>query len=291
MSSTQRHFTLVANQKLWMIDLVERKVTPLVDCPGPAALGSAWETFDELPDAPASRHAAAMQWVEHKIVLRERERLTLIDPKTHERESYPLPKDLRGVMLAVFELADGRLLLTAYKNPAASSEIEVVRLSKQGEVTERKVVRIRQFTGMDEREFAWSSVMAAPFPLATGLLMFFMQSMMVEQGRAETYSEALSEVLQHMAPAIIVVIVIGAIAAVAAYRRQRRYALPHAWPWALFAFIMGVPGWLAYRFHRTWPAVADCPSCSQPAPRDRDHCSQCGAAFPPPPRKGIEVFA
>ena len=59
----------------------------------------------------------------------------------------------------------------------------------------------------------------------------------------------------------------------------------------VFAFIFGLPGWIAYRFHRTWPVLEECPACHQPSPRDREDCLDCGKAFPPPPLKGIEVFA
>jgi hypothetical protein len=52
-----------------------------------------------------------------------------------------------------------------------------------------------------------------------------------------------------------------------------------------------VPGYLAYRFHRTWPVLEDCPRCGEQSPRDRDRCSDCGATFPPPELKGLEIFA
>ena len=37
--------------------------------------------------------------------------------------------------------------------------------------------------------------------------------------------------------------------------------------------------------------IEECPACHQGAPRDRDTCLDCGAMFPPPALKGIEVFA
>jgi hypothetical protein len=48
---------------------------------------------------------------------------------------------------------------------------------------------------------------------------------------------------------------------------------------------------VGYLFHRRWPVMDACPACGRPVPRDRDSCAACGAEFPPPALKGIEVFA
>lgn len=48
---------------------------------------------------------------------------------------------------------------------------------------------------------------------------------------------------------------------------------------------------LGYPAHRGWAARLDCPACGRPTPRDRDACIECGASFPQPAPKGIEVFA
>jgi hypothetical protein len=53
----------------------------------------------------------------------------------------------------------------------------------------------------------------------------------------------------------------------------------------------GVPGYLAYRVHRDWPARIACPACGKPAPRDRENCLAFGKPFPVTGPKGIEVFA
>jgi hypothetical protein len=56
-------------------------------------------------------------------------------------------------------------------------------------------------------------------------------------------------------PALLLIAVIGAIAAVAAYRRQQRFGLPNAIGWGVFAFLFGIPGWSAYRCHRYCPPL------------------------------------
>ena len=55
--------------------------------------------------------------------------------------------------------------------------------------------------------------------------------------------------------------------------------------------LTGLPGLVGYLFHRRWPVLEACPACGRTVPRDRDACAACGTEFPPPPLKGIEVFA
>jgi hypothetical protein len=115
-------------------------------------------------------------------------------------------------------------------------------------------------------------------------------SVLQQQKKVDTYSDGLKMALATNWPSILAVLLAGIASAVAAYRRQRRYALPHPAAWAVFAFLLGIPGWVAYRFHRAWPVLEECPACHQASPRDREACLDCGVAFPPPPLKGIEVF-
>ena len=75
------------------------------------------------------------------------------------------------------------------------------------------------------------------------------------------------------------------------YRRQRAFGLPWTGAWVAFVLLMGAPGYFAYLAHRTWPARLPCPTCGRLVPRDRPACFACGHDFPPPARKGIEVFA
>ena len=104
------------------------------------------------------------------------------------------------------------------------------------------------------------------------------------------YSVALAKALSEMWDVLLLTGIIGIILACLCYRRQRKYGLPWTVPWMAFVLLFGVPAYLGYLFHRSWPARLPCPSCGQPAPRDRSACLACGRDFPPPALKGIEVF-
>jgi ribosomal protein L32 len=90
---------------------------------------------------------------------------------------------------------------------------------------------------------------------------------------------------------LIVVTVLSAGLAIVVWRRQRRYGAAGTALWMIFVVLGGLPGLLAYRFHRRWPVLQACPACGETVPRDRDACAHCGAEFPSPAPKGIEVFA
>jgi hypothetical protein len=153
-------------------------------------------------------------------------------------------------------------------------------------------VALQSHTGvMSDRATAAAAAVAGPAPLAQLLFVGTLARQKLAMNEAQSLMEGLAQALAVTWPGLLVVLVVSAIGAVAAYRRQKRFGLPNAAGWAVFAFLFGVPGWLAYRFHRPWPVLEDCPACDEPAPRDRELCTECGAQFPAPEPKGIEVFA
>jgi hypothetical protein len=107
----------------------------------------------------------------------------------------------------------------------------------------------------------------------------------------ETYGSALAVSISQNWPGLLLVIAIGIAAVVFYVRRQKSYGLSLQPGWMIFLFLCGWPGYLGYLWHRHWPARLPCPTCHATVPRDRLACTDCGAEFPIPPRKGIEVFA
>ncbi len=116
---------------------------------------------------------------------------------------------------------------------------------------------------------------------------------LLEHGMAATYAEALEQALWEYRPAIAIALVISVAMALLCYRRQIRYGARGvervAWP--LFVLLLGLPGWIGYRFGRTWPVLDHCPTCRAAVPRDRSECVRCETDFPGPVLKGTEVFA
>jgi len=287
------HFLLLADGKLSRIDLAKKQITDLFDCPQAFRLGQIYRILAERPvvnDDFASYSASSITPMD--AVVREPDSLIVINQQSGVQKRFLLPPALREQWLSITLLPSGQLLIVA-QHDWSDSDPTLVWLDSSGAIAKQQTVHLQARNQPTSWALmGWQYALAAPHPLASAVFAFGIGPFgAIEQKAADTYSQGLSLVLRHTFPSLLAVIVLSIIAAVAAYRRQKRFGLPHAAAWAVFAFILGIPGWLAYRFHRTWPVLAECPACHQPAPRDRENCLDCGHTFPPPPLKGIEVFA
>lgn len=280
----------LADGKLWSADPAKRELRTLTEAPQGATVGWAMDLSQGPQERPRGSYATTA-WAPRELVLRADDALTLVHPQTGESATYALPADLRKGMLSVVRLPEEKLLVADYQYTAEPPTTNVAWLTEQG-VMRREKVRLASPGGAGSpAALGWQSAAAAPLPLGQLPVVFLMANVFRANGQAEDYGSAVGQMLGHIWPALLSVGLIGVLAAVAAYRRQQRYGLPHAVGWAVFAFLFGAPGWIAYRWRRTWPVLDDCPACGHLVPHDRDRCTDCLTPFPPPARKGIEVFA
>jgi hypothetical protein len=289
-------FLLLADGKLWHVDLAQKELHAVLDCPQALSVGEAWKIPAERPSAPPGvSPIAAQQFTPLIGLLRQPDSFLIVEPRTGKATTFPLPPSLRRQTLSASLLPDGNLLVfgTDWRNQA---EYEVAWLNSGADAGKEPIkqqqVRLASWSSQPSwAVLGWQAAVVAPLPLAHVFFMTGAPVSMVSMHEADTYAAALASLLAETWLSTLVVLAIGVVCAAAAFRRQQRYGLPHVAAWAVFAFVFGIPGWLAYRYHRTWPVLEDCPSCGEPAPRNREGCLDCGAAFPPPPLKGIEVFA
>jgi hypothetical protein len=107
------------------------------------------------------------------------------------------------------------------------------------------------------------------------------------------YLNALGRGLAAGWPVVLLVHFVAGVLAWLAYRRLVRYGASRAERVVcpVFVLVLGLPGWLGFRFARSWPVLEACPNCAVVVPRDRVPCAVCGADFPSPALRGTEVFA
>jgi hypothetical protein len=294
----ERILYLLAGGKVWAADPQKREVRTLTDAPASATLGWASDLSAGEMDRPPTSFATTA-WAPRKLALRSEDRITLIDPQTGEPAAYPLPDELRDATLSAYQRAGGELMLVSHGRAAVAFEdqsdqrAEVVWLDQEQGIVRRQEAPLNPIRGLGNspEEIGWTLAAGAPFPLGQAPTLLLLPWSLVDSGHSSSFLSAFGEMLARTWTAVLAVTLLGAAAAVAAYRRQKRYGLPHAMNWAVFAFLFGAPGWIAYRWGRDWPVLEDCPSCGRAVPHDRDRCTECLSVFPPPAAKGIEVFA
>jgi hypothetical protein len=229
-------------------------------------------------------------------LVREPDGVFIVNPASGETQRYPLPANLGKHQIAAALLPDGNLLLIATRN-YQDRDTHVVWLKPSGEIARQQTVhRQVQWRQPSLAALGWAWAAEAPLPLVSAAATFGWMPEMVpnnldNEDEEISYSRALGIVLWRTWPSILAVFAAACFSAALAYRRHKRFGLPNSIEWAAFAFVFGIPGWIAHRFHCVWPVLEECPACHQPSPRDRDACLDCGKAFPAPPLKGIEVFA
>ena len=284
----------------WSIDLLtddglvtcnfrERKtymVVPAGDLSGFGYSTRAW--------APGDTHAREPGFFRlHDVAIRTPSQVVVLDPQSGERRIYSIPPELAQTRFTFYERADGTALATTRRLGQRAIEERLVEFDAAGKVLFRHALAPQPYDWSQQTgSRTWYGALLVPEPLVGAYrLSTDLPFQYLRTGEAATYADALVKASREAIPAAIVVVVVSAVLAVLAFRRQRIYRLPRATVWAVFVFLGGVPGFLAYRFHRHWPVREACPSCGTWVPRDREACAECGTDFPRPAPKGIEVSA
>lgn len=252
--------------------------------------------FDSSPVLSAALTAGvpdAVHGTPHQPTVRTEDAVLVLDERGGVRKQYPIPECLRGRDIHFGETHTGETVM--YSNSpedilASEVEYRICRVDAAGHC--RQTTTVLPFVGM-EWSVPWAGVVV-PSPLGlAGTVAAVRPSMLRDEGLATTDSEALGRALTEFWPALAVAQLLALGFAVLCYRRQLRYGVSRGERivWPLFVLLLGLPGWIGYRFGRRWPVLEKCPTCGDAAPRDRGECVRCTAEFPLPALKGTEVFA
>jgi hypothetical protein len=218
----------------------------------------------------------------------------VLDERGKLRQRYPIPGALRGQAFTFAETTAGEAV-EYWSSPdddlATRLDYRIFWVRPDSRSREASVALPAR---ADIRPLVVLGGAVVPSPVGLGgLVASYLPRLLLDQGRAATYGEALQLSLGLAWPALALAQLIAVGLAVLCYRRQVRYAAsgPERLLWPLFVLLLGLPGWVGYRFGRSWPVLEPCPSCDAGVPRDRDACARCDAEFPPAALKGTEVFA
>jgi hypothetical protein len=207
---------------------------------------------------------------------------------------YPIPEEVRGLDLTFAESKAGEAVLY-WSSPedslATEQEYRIFWVKPNGQCREAAVTLVHSGELQPMRVYA-GVTMPSPFGLAGSYLRQRYQELL-NHGLSATPAEALGRALAEFWPALAIAQTIAFALALLCYRRQVRYGVSHTERivWPLFVLLFGLPGWIGYRFGRSWPVLEACPDCGATVPRDRESCLRCTNDFPRPALKGTEVFA
>ena len=283
---------LISDGSVWRIDLMGRKAEMLFESPDAASVIKS-PRVAELPpeEAPEDWQGGPYYaFSDAGLLVRTPTEVIGIDLDGRRRTSWPIPAKLRGTDCTWYELADGGALAMALRWDGDLYWGEFHWIDSAGNVTREEAVYYTPHPPASQPYWMYAAL--TPQVLVASLInLVVLPDSSVNNGSQPDFHTAFAQALADGWVALLAVYVLSALLAGLAYRRQTRFALPEAGAWAVFVFLFGAPGWLAYRWHRRWPVLEACSECHRPAPRDRESCAACGSVFAPPPLTGTEIFA
>jgi hypothetical protein len=273
-------YVLGRDGKLYHADLHERKVHVLLDRPDLRSLALAAGFTDPVRGTP------------YRLVVRTDEAVLILDELGDGLACYPIPEELREASFRFGETAAGEAIFersVPAGDPAVEHRIWWVTpdgLSRQARVT------LAAGAGLGLVMVCVGVVAPSPLGLL-GVIGWIRAGNLLETEQAATFPEALAQTVVQFWPALAAVQILAAALALLCRRQLVRYQASRAErvAWPLFVLILGLPGWIAFRFGRSWPVLEACPACETTVPRDRECCASCESEFPRPALRGTEVFA
>jgi hypothetical protein len=75
-----------------------------------------------------------------------------------------------------------------------------------------------------------------------------------------------------------------------AWARSAGMSWPRVWAWTIFVLAFNLVGLITFRLVADWPVRVPCPECRRKRPIEENKCPHCGAGWPLPAARGIEIF-
>jgi hypothetical protein len=273
------------------VDLRNRTVGVALHVPG---LCSA-ETVDGMPDpideAPQP-DGISPNIRRRRLAVRSTDSVLVLNLKGKEMKRFSIPVELRDKFFSFAETDQGEAVMqTSACKSATLSQHDIFWVPAHGEIRHASTMLTQKPGDLGPQYFVWT---ICPDPVGVALLVEaeFAEARLF-MGLATSHAEALGLAIRDCLPSIIVAQLLAVIFAWSCYRRQLGYGAKGCERviWPLFVLVLGLPGWIGYRFGRTWPVLDACDTCGVTVPRDAETCSRCTAEFADPPRVGTEVFA
>jgi hypothetical protein len=272
-------YVLGLDDTIYQADLRKRTVRIAVQQHGLRSLA-------ELDDVTDPNHS---NW---RLAARTDTVVLVLNKHGEVERHYPIPEELREKPFLFGETTTGEAVMRWEQEGDVLAE---ERVSSLFWVRPDGQIRTVAVTLPSEpfRELRYVMAALLPSPLALDGVGVLRSQQLQEDGLTPTFASAVVRTWEEFWPAAVLAQLLALGLAILCYRRQRRYGVGSAEriAWPLFVLLLGLPGWIGYRFCRKWPVLESCPECGVAVPRDRESCLRCANDFPAAALRGTEVFA
>lgn len=275
---TKNQILFQATTGVYLIDFKQKTVDSLLNGKDVISLGAVGQ-LAEFPDAQ-NADSPWTRLLKLSLMARTPNSVILFDPRKSKSVDYRLPDQLAKRRLDVYRPADNSLIFLSQVEDSfrklrpggGESKVEYVRILPSGEILDRKILTQhfpRGISHADEKTVMNIVSLSVPGTLTTTLFAGGLLPLLDDR-EPKPFSEKMADTLAVTWPAILIATLISAALCRFVVHRQAEYHLLRSYGWVAFVFLLGVPGYLGYRFHRKWPL------------KERP---------PVPVRTGCEVFA
>ena len=232
-------------------------------------------------------------WQCGAILVRMKDQVIALDRDGVELGTYSLPPELREDDLTWYSL--GKSWRTTGKDEVIVTgrwgTPDLFWLDAHGKILQHKRVDLKPPSHEEGPHGVAQNCLAMPsLAILLGIKAALPRSNPATYEQSQEYFREVCNAYRDAWPQLLTAGVVGIAAAISTYRRQRKYGLPWTWAWTGFVLLFGLPAYVGYLAHRSWPAAAVSELWATCAARSAGvFCLR--PRVPPPPPKGIEVFA
>lgn len=250
------------NDDLFEINLRARSLRRLATLPGALSL-----RIMEVPQAIAGIDAEKREQIQEaaeelsfvpeiarasRLVVRTADSLFIVDPKVEEPQKVAIPDAWQHENFTAYALSDQRFLLKRTTRKSGEAISHLTWLDATGAIQRTEDVSIREpEQSVVVGAFIAALLTAAPLAFSAIMLLFVPLRM-----AGTTYIGAVLKVLVDVWPIALVLVLVSLAGAYFVYRWHRENDRPHPWRWAVAAFLLGVPGFIAYLILHGSPSAA-----------------------------------
>ena len=190
----------------------------------------------------------------------------LFDGEHNMTTSFKIPEEIRNSeFLTLHRVSDSEAVMEASERSRGSRDVRLWKVTPE-ETGMFAEARLKEQTEIYSAAYR---MIAAPSLLS--LCFSFLELKTDDDNRDPEHK---SNVRMAIWASVYVVTILSTLLGVFVFRMERR-AGRSGLAWAVFVFLMGIPGLFGYWFHRNWPDKVKCSECYSEQAHRRQHCISC----------------